>query len=226
MTAGNRAATNHPPPLVGHNVVTTDPALVEAVTRHAGPEVVDDLESLGAEAGGGEAREHGLLANRHEPELTTYDRYGHRIDEVVFHPSWHWLMERAVGQGLQAAPWEQQADGAAHAHVRRAAGFMAWSHTDPAHRRPISMTYRAAPALRADERLAKEWVPALASTTYDPGIRPVAGKRGALAGMGMTEKQGGSDVRANITEARPTGADGEYTLHGHKWFTSAPMNDV
>jgi putative acyl-CoA dehydrogenase len=226
MTAGNRAATNQPPPLVGHNVVTTDPALVEAVTRHAGPEVVDDLESLGAEAGAAEAREHGLLANRHEPELTTYDRYGNRIDEVVFHPSWHWLMERAVGHGLQAAPWEQQAAGAAHAHVRRAAGFMAWSHTDPAHGCPISMTYAAVPALRVDDRLAKEWTPALASTAYDPGIRPVAQKRGALAGMGMTEKQGGSDVRANVTEARATEVDGEYTLHGHKWFTSAPMNDV
>jgi putative acyl-CoA dehydrogenase len=226
MTAGNRAATNQPPPLVGHNVVTTDPALVEAVTRHAGPEVVDDLEPLGAEAGTAEAREHGLLANRHEPELTTYDRYGHRIDEVVFHPSWHWLMERAVGHGLQAAPWEQQAGGAAHAHVRRAAGFMAWSHTDPAHGCPISMTYAAVPALRVDDRLAKEWTPALASTAYDPGIRPVAQKRGALAGMGMTEKQGGSDVRANVTEARATEVDGEYTLHGHKWFTSAPMNDV
>jgi putative acyl-CoA dehydrogenase len=226
MTAGNRAATNQPPPLVGHNIVTTDAALVEAVTRHAGPEVVDDLASLGAEAGTGEAREHGLLANRHEPELTTYDRYGHRIDEVVFHPSWHWLMERAVGHGLQAAPWEQQAAGAAHAHVRRAAGFMAWSHTDPGHGCPISMTYAAVPALRADERLAKEWTPALASTSYDPGIRPVAQKRGALAGMGMTEKQGGSDVRANVTEARATEVDGEYTLHGHKWFTSAPMNDV
>ncbi len=226
MTAANRAATNQAPPLVGHNVVTTDAALVEAVTRHAGSEVVDDLVELGAAAGTAEAREHGFLANRHEPELTTYDRYGHRIDEVVFHPSWHWLMERAVAHGLQAAPWEQQADGAQHAHVRRAAGFMSWSHTDPAHGCPISMTYAAVPALRVDERLAKEWVPALASTMYDPGIRPVARKRGALAGMGMTEKQGGSDVRANVTEARPTSVDGDYTLHGHKWFTSAPMNDV
>jgi len=226
MRAANRAATNQAPPLVGHNVVTSDAPLVEAVTRHAGSDIVDDLLDVGAAAGTAEAREHGFLANRHEPELTTYDRYGHRIDEVVFHPSWHWLMERAVGHGLQAAPWEQQAEGAQHAHVRRAAGFMAWSHTDPAHGCPISMTYAAVPALRVDERLAKEWVPALASTTYDPGIRPVARKRGALAGMGMTEKQGGSDVRANVTEARPTSVEGEYTLHGHKWFTSAPMNDV
>jgi putative acyl-CoA dehydrogenase len=226
MSSRSRAATNQPPPLEGHNVVTADAALVEAVTRYAGAGVIDDLVELGREAGTAEAREHGRLANRHEPELTAYDRYGNRVDEVVFHPSWHWLMERAVAHGLQAAPWEQQAEGSTTAHVRRAAGFMAWSHTDPAHGCPISMTYAAVPALRADERLAKEWTPALAATAYDPGIRPVAQKRGALAGMGMTEKQGGSDVRANVTQARRTSVEGEYTLHGHKWFTSAPMNDV
>jgi putative acyl-CoA dehydrogenase len=219
----NRVASNQPPALLGHNVVTSDHALVEAVTRHASAEVVDDLALLGAEAGSAEAREHGMLANTHKPELTTYDRYGNRIDEVVFHPSWHWLMTRAVGHGLQAAPWESESP---HAHVRRAAGFLAWSQTEPGHGCPISMTYAAVPALRVDDSVAKEWVPALAATTYDPGIRPVADKAGALAGMGMTEKQGGSDVRANLTEARPTGVDGEYTLHGHKWFTSAPMNDV
>ncbi len=226
MTPRSRVAHNQAPPLEGHNVVSADAALVEAVTRHAGPEVVEDLLSIGAQAGAAEAREHGRLANRHEPELRPYDRWGNRVDEVVFHPSWHWLMERAVGHGLQAAPWEQQDAGAPHAHVRRAAGFMAWSHTDPGHGCPISMTYAAVPALRVDESLAKEWTPALASRSYDPGLRPVADKRGALAGMGMTEKQGGSDVRANVTEARPTSVGGEYTLHGHKWFTSAPMNDV
>jgi putative acyl-CoA dehydrogenase len=226
MSARLREASNQPPPLVGHNVVTCDAALVNAVTRHASAAVVDDLVELGRLAGTAEAREHGRLAHRYPPELTTYDRYGNRVDEVAFHPSWHWLMERAVGQGLQAAPWEQQATGSTTAHVRRAAGFMAWSHTDPAHGCPISMTYAAVPALRVDEALAKEWAPALAATTYDPGIRPLADKRGALAGMGMTEKQGGSDVRANVTEARPTSVDGEYGLHGHKWFTSAPMNDV
>jgi putative acyl-CoA dehydrogenase len=221
-----RVVTNQAPPLVGHNVVTADRALVEAVTRHASPDVVEDLVALGAEAGTAEAREHGILANENHPHLTPYDRYGNRIDEVKFHPSWHWLMERAVGHGLAAAPWEQQQDGAPHAHVRRAAGFLAWSQTEPGHGCPISMTYAAIPALRADDAIAKEWTPLLASTTYDPGLRPLAEKRGALAGMGMTEKQGGSDVRANVTEARPTSVDGEYTLHGHKWFTSAPMNDV
>ncbi|MCD4525110.1 acyl-CoA dehydrogenase family protein [Nocardioides sp. cx-173] len=221
-----RVTTNQAPPLVGHNVVTADAALTEAVLRHSGPEVLEDLVALGAEAGTAEAREHGQLANEHHPVLTPYDRYGERIDEVVFHPSWHWLMERAVGHGLAATPWEQQEAGSPHAHVRRAAGFMAWSHTEPGHGCPISMTYAAVPALRADDAVAKEWTPLLASTTYDPGLRPIAQKRGALVGMGMTEKQGGSDVRANVTVARPTAVDGEYTLHGHKWFTSAPMNDL
>jgi putative acyl-CoA dehydrogenase len=223
MRSDIRVATNQAPPLVGHNVVTTDRALVEAVARHASPEVVDDLVTLGAEAGTAGARQHGMLANEHHPRLTPYDRYGNRIDEVEFHPSWHWLMERAVGHGLAAAPWESDAE---HPHVRRAAGFMAWSHTEPGHGCPISMTYAAVPALRADDALAKEWTPLLASTAYDPGLRVASGKRGALAGMGMTEKQGGSDVRANVTAARRTSVEGEYTLHGHKWFTSAPMNDV
>jgi putative acyl-CoA dehydrogenase len=223
MRSDIRVATNQAPLLVGHNVVTADLALVEGVIRHGSAEVVDDLLALGAEAGTAEAREHGMLANEHHPHLTPYDRYGNRIDEVEFHPSWHWLMERAVGHGLAATPWEQDSP---HAHVRRAAGFMAWSHTEPGHGCPISMTYASIPALRADDAIAKEWTPLLASTTYDPGLRTPSTKRGALAGMGMTEKQGGSDVRANVTEARPTSTDGEYTLHGHKWFTSAPMNDM
>jgi putative acyl-CoA dehydrogenase len=222
----HRTATNQAPPLVGHDVVGSDAALVDALTRHGSPALVADLAELGTEAGSAEAREHGMLANRHSPELTPYDRWGNRVDEVVFHPSWHWLMERAVGHGLQAAPWEQQASGAEHAHLRRAAGFFAWSQTEPGHGCPISMTYAAVPALRADDAIAKEWTPLLAATAYDPGVRPRTEKRGVLAGMGMTEKQGGSDVRANLTEARPTADDGWYTLHGHKWFTSAPMNDV
>jgi putative acyl-CoA dehydrogenase len=221
-----RSATNQVPLLAGHNVVTADLALSEAVVRHAGADALESLVDIGAEAGTEEAREHGRLANEHHPELRQYDRYGNRVDEVDFHPSWHWLMERAIGHGLGATPWEHQADGDGHAHVRRAAGFMAWSHTEPGHGCPVSMTYAAVPALRADDAIAKEWTPLLASTTYDPGLRVPTTKRGVLAGMGMTEKQGGSDVRANITEARSTEVDGEYTLHGHKWFTSAPMNDV
>ncbi|WP_310963212.1 acyl-CoA dehydrogenase family protein [Nocardioides terrisoli] len=225
MTTDNRVALNQAPPLVGHNTVTSDAALVDAVTRHGSPEVVDQLVPLGEQAGSAEAREHGMLANEFHPELTRFDRYGNQVDEVRFHPSWHWLMERAVSHGLQAAPWEQQEAGDPHAHLRRAAGFFAWQ-TEPGHGCPISMTYAAVPALRADDALAKEWVPKLAARSYDFGLRPVEEKTGALAGMGMTEKQGGSDVRANVTEARRTSVDGEYTLHGHKWFTSAPMNDV
>jgi putative acyl-CoA dehydrogenase len=223
MSTDNRVATNQAPPLVGHNTVTSDHALVDAVVRHGSAAVVEDIAEIGALAGSAEAREHGMLANENEPVLTPYDRYGNRVDEVRFHPSWHWLMARAVGYGLQAAPWTSDAP---HPHLRRAAGFFAWSQTEPGHGCPISMTYAAVPALRVDELIAKEWTPSLASTSYDFGIRPVAEKSGALAGMGMTEKQGGSDVRANVTVARPTAVDGEYTLHGHKWFTSAPMNDV
>ncbi len=218
-----RATSNQAPPLVGHNVVTSDRALVDAVIRHASAEVVEDLVGIGAEAGTEEAREHGMLANQHGPVLAPYDRYGNRVDEVRFHPSWHWLMERGVGHGLQAAPWTSDAP---HPHVRRAAGFFAWSQTEPGHGCPISMTYAAVPALRADDAIAKEWTPRLASTSYDFGVRPVEQKAGALAGMGMTEKQGGSDVRANVTTATPTAVEGEYTLSGHKWFTSAPMNDM
>ncbi|MEP9383128.1 acyl-CoA dehydrogenase family protein [Nocardioides cheoyonin] len=225
--AALRAALNQAPPLVGHDVVTSDLALAEAVRRHASDDVLDSLTPVGREAGSAEAREHGLLANQHEPTLVNYDRYGSRVDRVDFHPSWHWLMERAVGHGLAAAPWEQETSGTTeHAHVRRAAGFVAWSQTEPGHGCPISMTYASVPALRADDTLAKEWTPLLASLSYDPRSLPATEKLGALAGMGMTEKQGGSDVRANVTVARPTSVDGEYTLHGHKWFTSAPMNDV
>ncbi|MCD6638651.1 MAG: acyl-CoA dehydrogenase family protein [Nocardioides sp.] len=219
----DRTATNQAPPLVGHNVVTADAALVEALTRHGSADVVASLEGLGAEAGTEEAREHGMLANEHGPVLKPYDRWGNRVDEVTFHPSWHWLMDRAVDHGLQGAPWESDDP---NAHLRRAAGFYAWSQTEPGHGCPISMTYAAIPALRADDAIAKEWGPLLAATRYDPGVRSRADKVGALAGMGMTEKQGGSDVRTNVTRAVPTGDHGWYTLHGHKWFTSAPMNDV
>ena len=223
MERTSRVATNQASELSGHDVVASDAALGEAVLRHGDASTLESLALLGREAGTAEAREHGMLANQSPPKLTPVDRFGNRIDEVAFHPSWHWLMERAVGHGLQASPWESDD---AHAHVRRAAGFYAWSQTEPGHACPISMTYAAVPALAVDDALAKEWTPKLAATSYDPGVRPLAEKTGALAGMGMTEKQGGSDVRANLTVAEPTSVDGEYTLHGHKWFTSAPMNDV
>ncbi len=167
-----RVATNQAPPLIGHNVVTSDLALTEAVVRHSSPEVVEELSALGAEAGTGEAREHGMLANRHHPELTPYDRYGNRIDEVEFHPSWHWLMERAVGHGLQAAPWES---GSAHAHVRRAAGFFAWSQTEPGHGCPDLDDVRGGPGA-AGRRRDREAVDAAAGLDHlrsePPADRP------------------------------------------------------
>ena len=223
MNDSNRVATNQAPPLVGVNLYASDRALVEAVSLYGSEQLAPGLEAIGAEAATAEAQEQAALANRHGPTLRPFDRYGNRIDEVEFHPSWHWLMTRGIGHGLGATAWTSDDP---HAHVRRAAGFIAWSQTEQGHGCPISMTYAAVPALRVDDALAKEWTPRLASTTYDFGVRPSDDKAGVLAGMGMTEKQGGSDVRANVTRAEPTQADGEYLLWGHKWFTSAPMNDV
>ncbi|MGH3500804.1 MAG: acyl-CoA dehydrogenase family protein [Nocardioidaceae bacterium] len=223
MSIDNRVATNQATPLTGHDVVGTDRALVESVRRWGDEEVVASLSDIGRLAGSADAREHALLANANPPELASFDRYGNRLDEVRFHPSWHWLLGHGVGFGLAATPWASEAT---HAQLRRAAGFYAWSQVETGHGCPLSMTYASIPALRADPAIAREWTPRLASTTYDPGLVAPAGKHGCLAGMGMTEKQGGSDVRANVTTAQPLAGDGEYLLSGHKWFTSAPMNDV
>ena len=162
------------------------------------------------------------------PVLRTHDARGNRVDEVEFHPSWHWLMTQAVGAGLTAEPWTSATGSGAH--VRRAAGFVLWSRVEAGHGCPVSMTYAAGSALRHDATVGARWLPALASRSYDFGIRPVAQKSGAIAGMGMTEKQGGSDVRANTTRAVPAPGGpllGEtYRLTGHKWFCSAPMSHV
>jgi putative acyl-CoA dehydrogenase len=220
--AATHDVSNQPPPLADYDVFGADTALVEGVQRHEAAWAVDDLSALGRRAGSAEAQEWGRLANVNEPQLVTHDRYGHRIDEVEFHPSWHSLMTVAVGAGLHASPWVDPKPGA---HVARAAGFSVWSQTEGGHGCPISMTHAAVPALRVDEGLAAEWEPRLTSLTYDPGLRRPADKAGCLAGMGMTEKQGGSDVRTNTTRAVPA-ADGTYRLTGHKWFTSAPMCDM
>ncbi|WP_328521226.1 acyl-CoA dehydrogenase family protein [Kribbella sp. NBC_00359] len=217
------AVTNQAPPLQGVNFFTDDTPLGDALRPYADLAGDPGLRRIGAVAGSEEALAQALPANQHPPVLRTHDRYGNRIDEVEFHPSWHWLMERAVGFGLQAAPWTSDRPAP---HLTRAAGFYVWSQVEPGHGCPISMTYAAVPALRADERLAKEWIPQLAATSYDVRRLPAAEKTGVLAGMGMTEKQGGSDVRANLTTATPTGPDGEYQLNGHKWFCSAPQVDV
>lgn len=211
---------NQPPPLAGHDVAA-DAALTAALEREGAGWHAADLHKLGLRAGAEETQRWADEANRNEPRLLTHDRYGHRLDEVDFHPSWHRLMEVAVAEGLAGAAWADPRPGA---HVARAAGFFAWSQTEAGHGCPISMTYAVIPALRGNPSLSAVYEPLLTSRSYDPGLRTPATKNGLLAGMGMTEKQGGSDVRANTTTAT---ADGEHwLLTGHKWFTSAPMCDV
>jgi putative acyl-CoA dehydrogenase len=223
MTLTTHTVTNQPPPLVEYDVYAADAALVEAVERHAAPErlpaIRAELGELGRAAGSAEAQRWGEEANASPPVLRTHDRYGHRIDEVAFHPSWHRLMDRAVSAGLTGA-WSRP-DG----HLRRAAGFLVWSQAEAGHLCPISMTHAAVPALRAEPSLAAEWEPRLGSHVYHPELTVPGGKPGAIFGMGMTEKQGGSDVRANTTRAEPLAPEGEYALTGHKWFCSAPMSD-
>jgi putative acyl-CoA dehydrogenase len=212
---------NQPPPLTGYDIAA-DAALLDATAREGAGWAIDELHQLGKLGGTAEAQDWAEQANRHEPRLLTHDRYGHRIDEVEFHPAWHRLMEVAVGAGLAAAPWADQRAGA---HVARAAGLYTWSQVEAGHSCPVSMTYAVVPALRNAPELAAAYEPLLTARAYDPGLRGPLTKRGLLAGMGMTEKQGGSDVRANSTAATPA-ADGTYRLRGHKWFTSAPMCDV
>jgi putative acyl-CoA dehydrogenase len=226
--------TNQVPALAGHDPIAGDAALAEACVRHADVATLESLADLGRLAGSEQAQEWGRLANENPPKLRTHDRYGHRIDEVEFHPAWHELMRTAVGNGLAGAPWAQQsahpatpAHGAGdrHAHVRRAVGYLGWTQVEMGHACPVTMTYAAVPALRRTPELAARFEPGLTATAYEFGLAEPTGKQGLIAGMGMTEKQGGSDVRANTTRAvlQP---DGSYRLTGHKWFTSAPMSDL
>ncbi|MFE7030538.1 acyl-CoA dehydrogenase family protein [Streptomyces sp. NPDC057621] len=214
--------TNQAPALAPYDAAD-DAALLEGLRREGAGWAEEDIRRLGRVAGGEEAQEWGEQADRHEPELRTHDRFGNRIDEVEFHPAWHRLLGTAVAEGLAAAPWADDRPGA---HVVRTAGGLAWGHTDAGHGCPTSMTYAAVPALRKQPELAAVYEPLLVSRVYEPGLRVPSGKRGLLSGMGMTEKQGGSDVRTNTTAAAPTAEPGVYTLRGHKWFTSAPMCDV
>ncbi len=214
---------NQVPPLVDHDVTAADPAL-HAGLAAAGETVDEELLGLGRTAGSADTVEAARLANVHPPMLRTHDRTGERVDEVEFHPAWHQLMDRAVRAGLQAWPWDEAAG--QRPHLRRAAGFYVWSQAEAGHLCPISMTYAAVPALRHSPGLAADYEPGLRARSYDFGLRPPHTKTGLLAGMSMTEKQGGSDVRAGTTRAVPDGSDGTYLLTGHKWFTSAPMNDV
>ncbi len=220
---GTHRVENQPPPLAGYDPLACDPALTDALAREGAAEALPNLKQLSTLVASAEAREHARLADAHPPVLHTHDRYGHRIDEVEFHPSWHWLMGTAVGWGLHGTPWV--AEPGTGAHVARAAGFYLMGQLESGHCCPVSMTYAAVPALRHDPALAAAYEPGLRSTTYEFGLTEPSTKAGLLAGMSMTEKQGGSDVRAGTTQATVT-SDGTYRLVGHKWFTSAPMNDV
>ncbi|PAN01621.1 DNA alkylation response protein [Streptomyces sp. Alain-F2R5] len=223
MAGSTHTVTNQAPPLVGHDVFTADRALTAAVERHLAPELREDaateLSGLGRSCGSVQTQEWGAQANENPPALRTHDRYGHRVDEVDFHPAWHRLLGKGVSAGLTAA-WTRPGG-----HVLRAAGFVMWTQVEAGNGCPLSMTHAAVPALRTDPELAAEWEPRLTSRVYDRELRPAHLKAGALFGMGMTEKQGGSDVRANTTSARPLAEDGTYELTGHKWFCSAPMSD-
>ena len=213
--------TNQAPPIVGRDV-STFPALVEGLRREGAGWAEPEVRELGVLANGEQAQQWGRLANEHPPVLRTHDRFGARVDEVEYLPQYHELMRVAVEHGLHGAPWAEDRPGG---HVARAAKVMAWGVADAGHLCPISMTYAVVPALRATPELAGQYEPLLTNRAYDPGRHAPLGKAGLIAGMSMTEKQGGSDVRANTTTATPAG-DGSYRLTGHKWFTSAPMSDL
>jgi putative acyl-CoA dehydrogenase len=207
-TTGITSSTaNQPPPLVGHNLFTTDRPLVEGLRREGGAPWEEQVAAFGA-ALGGEPLEWGRLANEHPPTLKTHDRYGERVDELEFHPAWDSLLRLGLDARVQSLPWVDPRPGA---HVARAALFMLLGQVEAGVGCPLSMTFAAVPALRVEPALADEWIPRLTSGE-------------ALCGMAMTERQGGSDVRANETTAEQAGEAWE--LHGHKWFCSAPMSDA
>ena len=215
---------NQPPPLVDIDMFRGDPALVEAVTREGAGWAVPELERLGVKAGSAEVLALGPLANANPPVLRAFDRYGRRQDRVEFHPAWHELLTILSAEGVHASPWAEPRAGA---HVARAARFVMMNRVEAGSLCPITMTFGSVPAIRRDPEIAAAWLPKILSRRYDPSFRPAPEKTGCLVGMGMTEKQGGSDVRANATRAEPIpGTERAYSLVGHKWFLSAPMCDA
>ena len=223
---------NQSPPLENFNLLTSDQVLVETVEREGGGEAMASLAAFGAKIGTSEVLDLGRKANTYLPVLKSFDRFGHRLDRVEFHPSYHQLMSLSVEQGLQGSPWDHLLDDSAPktgAVVSRLAGTYMMTQVEAGHGCPITMTNAAVPALLFQPDLAKEWVPRILSRKYDPTFAPATEKTGVTFGMGMTEKQGGTDVRANTTVAEPVnggGAGGEYRVTGHKWFFSAPMCDA
>jgi putative acyl-CoA dehydrogenase len=217
---------NQPEPLVDYNLFEGNRPLRDALKLNAPRLETAELAALGARLGQREMQTHARLANLHTPRLRSHDRYGRRIDEVEFHPSYHALMAAATQAGLHGTPWTQRS---VSPHVRRAAAFMLFTELEPSVLCPISMTYAATPALRRNEAVYADWSPGLASRAYDPALKPWRDKAGLTMGMGMTEKQGGSDVRANTSEAVVDGQDNwgqRFRITGHKWFLSAPMCDA
>jgi putative acyl-CoA dehydrogenase len=217
---------NQVPPLEGVDVFSSNLPLVEALEREGGGWARERASALGLQVGGEPQQQWGRLANENRPVLRTHDRYGNRIDEVEFHPAWHKLMTLGVEHELHSLPWTSEEPSA---HTARAALYMTAMQAEAGFACPITMTFAVVPALRAQPELAAEWEPLVTATTYDPRLIPAAEKGSAIAGMAMTEKQGGSDVRANTTVATPLnggGAGAEYEINGHKWFCSAPMSDM
>jgi putative acyl-CoA dehydrogenase len=214
--------TNQPPPLEGLNLFEQNRPLVEALEREGAGWGREEALAVG-EVAGGEGIRLGFEANANPPRLRTHDRFGNRVDQVEFHPSWHRLMESSVAHAAHALPWISERQGA---HAVRTAIGLTGGQVEAGHGCPITMTFAAIPALRAQPELLATWEPRLTSRHYDARDVPAEEKTGALCGMGMTEKQGGSDVRANTTVATPLDGGLEYELTGHKWFTSAPMCDL
>ena len=222
---------NQPAPLVNYNLFTGNRALQDAINFNAPSLDTGTLSALGEMLGSDAMQTHARLANVHAPQLRSHDRFGNRLDEVEFHPSYHALMHLATNAGLHATPWAAAADGAkpTSPHVLRAAGFMLFTELEPSILCPISMTYAVTPALRSNAAVFAQWSPRLMSRDYDPALKVFSQKPGLTMGMGMTEKQGGSDVRANTTRATAEGTDAwgkRFSLVGHKWFFSAPMCDA
>jgi len=229
--SATHAIFNQSPPLTDYNLFTSDTALQEALRREGAGDAAADLERAGAALGTLENFEHARLANRHTPVLHNFNARGERIDSIEFHPSWHALMQGIAARGFHSSPWmplgalKSAGSPGTTLHTARAAGYLMQAQIESGTLCPTTMTYGAIPPLRRDAWLEREWVPRLLSREYDPRDIAFEHKRGGLIGMGMTEKQGGSDVRANSTRAVRT-ADGSFRVTGHKWFFSAPQCDA
>ncbi len=219
--SGTHAVFNQTPPLADYDLYGTDPALRDAVRREGAAAAEPELSAAGTELGRADLRQQAQLANRYGPVLQNFNPQGQRIDSVEFHPSWHLLLRGITARGYHSSPWA----GAPGGHAVRAAGYFMQAQVECGTLCPTTMTYGAIAAMRRDPWLAREWVPRLLTREYDERDIPFETKRGGLIGMGMTEKQGGSDVRANTTRAERS-ADGFYRLTGHKWFFSAPQCDA